>query len=238
MAGIQHIPIVVAAGKGIRMGGEIRKQYLMLDHLPVLIHTLDAFARHPDMDRIIVVVPETDMDFCGTQMIRPRKFVCPVHLVPGGKNRQQSVRNGVDKALALADDPRQCLVLIHDGVRPFVTAPLLDRLLRTAGRTGACIPVLPVADTLKQVDDQHRIIATVDRTRIFGAQTPQVFRLDRISSALDHARTTGFIGTDDASVMAHAGFDVDTIPGDPANIKLTTPHDLALARRLILSQTV
>lgn len=238
MAGIQHIPVVVAAGKGVRMGANTRKQFLMLQDRPVLIRTLEAFDRHPAMDRIIVVVPESDMELCRKQMLRPRKFVCPIHLTAGGKNRQQSVRNGVCQALALADDPKQSLVLIHDGVRPFVSATLLDRLLHTAVQTGACIPVLPVTDTLKQVDEHHRIIATVDRTRIFRAQTPQVFRLDRISFALDHAEATGFTGTDDASVMAHAGFDVKTIPGDPTNIKLTTPHDLALARHLILSQTV
>jgi len=238
MTGFQHIPVVVAAGKGVRMGAPTRKQFLMLQDRPVLIRTLAAFDRHPAMDRIIVVVPESDLEVCRTQMIVPRKFVCPIHLTAGGKHRQQSVRNGVCKALALADDPKHTLVLIHDGVRPFVSATLLDRLLHTAVETGACIPVLPVTDTLKQVDEQHRIIATVDRARIFRAQTPQVFRLDRIAFALDHAQATGFTGTDDASVMAHAGFDVRTIPGDPANIKLTTPHDLALARHLILSQTV
>ncbi|MDT8379038.1 MAG: 2-C-methyl-D-erythritol 4-phosphate cytidylyltransferase [Desulfotignum sp.] len=235
---IQFIPIVVAGGRGTRMGGEIRKQYLMLDNLPVLVRTLDVFDRHPDMACIIVVVPEKDMGLCRTQILNPRRFLRTVHLIPGGSRRQQSVRNGVQKALALADDPRRTLVLIHDGVRPFVSGKLLDRLTHTAIQAGDCIPVLPVTDTLKQVDDQSRIIATVDRKGLFQAQTPQVFRLDRISRALDHAETTGFFGTDDASVMAHAGFEVTSVPGDPANIKLTTSHDLALARHLILTQTV
>ncbi len=238
MARIQCIPIIVAAGRGTRMGSDIRKQYLILDNLPVLVRTLEVFDRHPDMDRIIVVLPETDLDFCRLQMIQPRKFYCPVHLTPGGRNRQQSVANGVQKALALADDPQRTLVLIHDGVRPFVSGKLLNRLTRTAIQTGGCIPVLPVTDTLKKVDDRNRILQTVDRGRMFQAQTPQVFRLDRISLALERAGSSGFIGTDDASIMEHAGFEVTTIPGDPANIKLTTPHDLALARYLILSQSV
>jgi 2-C-methyl-D-erythritol 4-phosphate cytidylyltransferase len=220
------------------MGAQIRKQFLMLEDQPVLIRTLDAFDRHPGMDAIIGVVPESDMDFCRNQMIGPLKFSCSVHLVSGGISRQDSVVNGVRRALTLADDSRHSLVFIHDGVRPFVTATLLDRLRETATRTGACIPVLPVTDTLKQVNDQGRIIATVDRSCLFRAQTPQVFRLDRIARALAHAESTGFTGTDDASVMTHAGFDVATVPGDPANIKLTTPQDLALARHLILSQTV
>jgi 2-C-methyl-D-erythritol 4-phosphate cytidylyltransferase len=235
---IRCIAVVVAGGQGIRMGAQIRKQFLMLGERPVLVWTLDAFDRHPDMEAIIVVVPESDMDFCTDQVTGPRKFSCPVHLVSGGNARQDSVGNGVRRALTLADDPGQTLVFIHDGVRPFVPAPLLDRLRETAARTGACIPVLPVTDTLKQVDDQDRIVATVDRSRLFRAQTPQVFRLDRIAAALNHAQATGFTGTDDASVMAHAGFQITTIPGDPVNIKLTTPHDLDLARYLILTQTV
>jgi len=235
---VRCIAVVVAGGQGIRMGAQIRKQFLMLEDRPVLVWTLDAFDRHPDMDAMIVVVPASDMDFCRDQMIGPRKFRCPVHLVPGGNTRQDSVGNGVRRALTLAETPGHCLVFIHDGVRPFVPARLFDRLKETAARTGACIPVLPVTDTLKQVDDRDRIIATVDRTRLFRAQTPQVFRLDRIVHALAHAESTGFTGTDDASVMTHAGFQVATIPGDPVNIKLTTPHDLALARYLILSQTV
>lgn len=235
---IQCIPIVVAGGRGTRMGGQIRKQYLMLDNLPVLVRTMDVFDRHPHMACTVVVVPEKDMDLCRTQIIQPRKFFHPVYLTPGGSHRQQSVRNGVQKALVLADDPQQTLVLIHDGVRPFVSGKLLDQLTHTAIHSGGCIPVLPVTDTLKQVDDQNRIIATVDRKGLFQAQTPQVFRLDRISRALEHAEATGFIGTDDASVMTHAGYEVTSVPGDPANIKLTTPHDLVLARHLILTQTV
>lgn len=236
MIGIQCIPIVVAAGQGIRMGGQTKKQYLVLDKQPVLIRTLDQFDRHGGMDRIILVVPEKDMDICRTQMIKPRELTCPVHLVAGGKNRQESVQNGIDKTMALVRDPALCLVLIHDGVRPFVPHQLMDQLMQTAIQTGGCIPVLPVTDTLKQVDTRGWIIKTVDRSRMFRAQTPQVFRLDLISQALNHAVNTGFIGTDDASVMAHAGFKVGTIPGDPANIKLTTSHDLVLARHILALQ--
>ncbi len=238
MDSVRCFPIVVAGGRGTRMGGDIPKQYLLLEDLPVLIRTLAVFDRYPGMDAIIAVVPGSDLNFCKTQLLPYRKFRCPVHLTAGGNNRQTSVRNGVVKAMALADNPQKALVLIHDGVRPFVSTALMDRLMHRAIQAGGCIPVVPVTDTLKQVDDRHRIIRTVDRSRLFRAQTPQVFLLDRIASALDHAQTTGFTGTDDASVMAHAGFDVATVPGDPANIKLTTPHDLALARHLILSQTV
>ena len=236
MTGIQCIPIVVAAGQGQRMGGQVKKQYLVLDNLPILVRTLVQLDRHGGMDRIILVVPEKDMDICRTQMIKPREFTCSVHLVAGGKNRQKSVQNGIDKAMDLVRDPARCLVLIHDGVRPFVPHQLMDQLMQTTIQTGGCIPVLPVTDTLKQVDTQGWIVKTMDRSRMFRAQTPQVFRLDLISQAMNHAVDTGFIGTDDASIMEHAGFKVRTIPGDPANIKLTTPHDLLLARHILALQ--
>ncbi|EMS79252.1 2-C-methyl-D-erythritol 4-phosphate cytidylyltransferase [Desulfotignum phosphitoxidans] len=236
MTGIQCIPIVMAAGQGTRMGGQIQKQYLVLDKQPVLIRTLDQFDRHGGMDRIILVIPEKDVDVCRTQMIAPRQFTCHVHLVAGGKNRQTSVQNGIDMAMALVRDPYRCLVLIHDGVRPFVPHYLMDQLMQNALETGGCIPVLPVTDTLKQVDIRGQIVKTVDRSQMFRAQTPQVFRLDLISQAMNHAVETGFEGTDDASVMEHAGFKVETIPGDPANIKLTTPHDLLLARHILALQ--
>lgn len=236
MTDVQYIPIIVAAGQGKRMGGQIKKQYLVLDKQPVLIRTLSQFDRHGAMNRVILVVPEKEMDVCRTQMIAPQKFTCPVHLVPGGKNRQMSVQNGIDRAMSLVPDPARCLVLIHDGVRPFVSHHLMDQLIQAAIETGGCIPVLPVTDTLKQVDARGRIVKTVDRSQMFRAQTPQVFRLDLISQALTHAVETGFNGTDDASVMEHAGLKVGTIPGDPANIKLTTPHDLLLARHILSLQ--
>jgi 2-C-methyl-D-erythritol 4-phosphate cytidylyltransferase len=226
----------VAAGQGTRMGGQTLKQYLVLDKQPVLNRTLDQFDRHGSMARIVLVVPEKDMDMCLTQMIEPRGFNCPVHLVAGGKNRQMSVQNGIDQAAALIREPERCLVLIHDGVRPFVSHHLMDRLIQAAIETGGCIPVLPVTDTLKRVDARGQIVKTVDRSQMFRAQTPQVFRLDLISQAMNHAADTGFNGTDDASVMEHAGFSVKTIPGDLANIKLTTPHDLLLARHILSMQ--
>ncbi len=218
------------------MGGQIKKQYLVLDKQPVLIRTLTQFDRHGAMDRVILVVPEKDMDVCRTQMISPLKFTCRIHLVAGGRNRQTSVQNGIDMAVSLVRNPKRCLVLIHDGVRPFVSRLLMDQLMRTAVEIGGCIPVLPVTDTLKQVDGLGRIEKTVDRSRMFRAQTPQVFRLDLISQAMNLAADTGFNGTDDASVMEHAGFKVGTIPGDPGNIKLTTPHDLLLARHILALQ--
>jgi 2-C-methyl-D-erythritol 4-phosphate cytidylyltransferase len=234
--GIRRIPVIVAGGKGCRMGSQTKKQYLMLDKIPVLTRTLMVFDRQGAMDDIVLVIPEEDREWIQKNVIRPYGFTRPVHLVSGGRTRQESVFNGIRKAGLLADAHDRTLVFIHDGVRPFVTRELIDHLMNTAIQKGGCIPVLAVTDTLKQVDSDRRILKTLNRDRIFRAQTPQVFRLDLILQALEHARATGFTGTDDASIMAHAGFVVHTITGSDVNIKLTTPHDLVLARQLINRQ--
>jgi 2-C-methyl-D-erythritol 4-phosphate cytidylyltransferase len=238
MDGIRRIPVIVAGGKGCRMGSQTRKQYLMLDKIPVLTRTLMVFDRQEAMDEIVLVIPETDRAWIQKNVIRPYGFTRPIHLVSGGRTRQESVFNGIRKAGYLADDPACTLVLIHDGVRPFVTHELIDQLMERAIQKGGCIPVLAVTDTLKQVDSDRRIQKTLDRNRIYRAQTPQVFCLDLILQAFEHARSTRFTGTDDASIMEHAGVVVHTITGSAANIKLTTPHDLVLAHQLINRQII
>lgn len=233
MDGIRCIPVIVAGGKGRRMGEQVKKQYLMLDGLPVLVRTLKVFDRHAGLDPAILVVPEKDRSWCQKNLIQPHGFVRPIHLVSGGGTRQESVRNGIRKAESLAGDPVRTLVLIHDGVRPFVPQDLIDSLMETAVRKGGSIPVLAVADTLKQVGLDSRIQKTLNRDQVFRAQTPQVFRLDLILKAFEHAQDSGFTGTDDSSLMEHAGFAVYAIPGSAGNIKLTTPQDLELARHIL-----
>lgn len=233
MDGIRCIPIIVAGGKGSRMGAQVKKQYLILDGLPVLVRTLKVFDHHAGLDPTILVVPEKDRAWCQKNLIQPRGFARPIHLVSGGGTRQESVLNGIRKAESLAGNPARTLVLIHDGVRPFVPRDLIDTLMETAVREGGCIPVLAVVDTLKQVGLDRRIQKTLSRDQVYQAQTPQVFRLDLISRAFEHARDSGFTGTDDSSVMEHAGFVVCAIPGSAVNIKLTTPYDLVLAHHIL-----
>ncbi|MCA1792392.1 MAG: 2-C-methyl-D-erythritol 4-phosphate cytidylyltransferase [Desulfotignum sp.] len=227
------IPIIVAAGKGCRMGTAIKKQYLVLDNIPVLTRTLMVFDRHGPIEDIILVIPKDDQSYCRKNIIHPYAFTQTIHLIAGGDTRQESVVNGLNKACELTHDPAGCLVLIHDGVRPFVTPDLIERLTDTAVQKGGCIPVLAVNDTLKQIKSNTQIHKTLDRDLIYRAQTPQVFCLDVILRAFEYAKSTGFAGTDDASVMEHAGFAVYTTPGDNANIKLTTPDDLILARHFM-----
>lgn len=215
------------------MGGVTKKQYLVLDDIPVLTRTIMVFDRHDAMDDMIIVVPEEDQAYCRTNIIAPYAFKKKIHLVAGGQTRQASVVNGLSRADQLCDAAPGSLVLIHDGVRPFVSQDLIDRLMEIAAEKGGCIPALSVHDTLKLTDQNRQVQKTLDRNLIFRAQTPQVFRLDLISRAYAFAVKSHFSGTDDASVMEHADFAVFTTPGNTENIKLTTPDDLVLARSIM-----
>ncbi len=230
--------VIVAGGKGVRMGSSLKKQYLSLDGIPVLVRTLLAFDTHPRVDELIVVVPPTDLAYCRETLINPNTLTRPLHLVAGGPCRQDSVACGLAMAQSLSRDNKSSFVLVHDGVRPFVDPALTDRCLDKANETGACIPSLGISDTVKKVGKDNQIVKTLDRGLLFCAQTPQVFRLDLILSAFAHAVKTDFSGTDEASILEHAGIPVYTVSGHPFNIKLTTPRDLVLGQFLIENKAV
>ncbi|PIE71612.1 MAG: 2-C-methyl-D-erythritol 4-phosphate cytidylyltransferase [Deltaproteobacteria bacterium] len=222
--------VIVAGGKGLRMGGDVRKQYLTLCGLPILIHTLRQFVSVPAIHRIWLVVPEEDLNFC-TQLIREyvgwSDRLC---LVAGGDTRQASVYNGL-KAM---DGSGVDTVLIHDAVRPFVPERLILACIEAAEKTGACIPVLPSVDTLKRVDPQSkRVIETLTRDHIRAVQTPQGFSFARIREIHEKAIAAGVTGTDDAGMMEAFDVPVYTIPGSRFNLKITTPDDLLLATALM-----
>jgi len=233
----RNMAVVVAGGKGLRMQSSLKKQYMSLDGIPVLVRTLMAFDTHPRVDEIILVVPQTDLTYCQDSLIKPAGLTTPLHLTAGGLTRQDSVSRGLTMAASLSTHSKSSIkfsfVLVHDGVRPFVTPNLVDACLDKAEETGACIPALEIFDTVKQVCADGLIAQTLDRRILFRAQTPQVFRLDLILSAFSHARETRFSGTDEASILEHASIPVHTLAGDPFNIKLTTPRDLVLAQYLL-----
>ncbi|WDP88343.1 MAG: 2-C-methyl-D-erythritol 4-phosphate cytidylyltransferase [Desulfobacter sp.] len=231
-----NIAVIVAGGKGLRMQSDIKKQYLTLAGLPVLSRTIRAFDGHPRIDGIILVVPPADFKYCRDNIVAQANPATPLHLAAGGQTRQESVSSGLAKAADISQrNPKTVFVLVHDGVRPFVKPALVDACLDRASETGACIPALEMTDTIKQVDAGRRIVKTLDRTKLFRAQTPQVFRLDLLAAAYDHAAKTEFTGTDEASVLEHTGMPVDTVAGDSFNIKLTTPADLMTAEFLLTS---
>lgn len=210
------------------MKAALPKQYLMLGGLPILSRTLAAIDACPEIDHIRLVVPEPDMDYCREKILKPIRVRAPLELTAGGACRQESVYNGLS---ALADDDG--IVLIHDGVRPFVRVDDIRRSIQAAQRYGACIPGLPVSDTLKLADDQDNIIQTVDRNRLWRAQTPQAFACGLIRKAHETAKLEGFKGTDDASVLERLGIKVHLIPGSIFNIKITGPEDMKMAEALL-----
>ncbi|MFZ1984419.1 MAG: 2-C-methyl-D-erythritol 4-phosphate cytidylyltransferase [Desulfatitalea sp.] len=216
--------LIVAAGQGIRMGATQRKQYLALAGQPILVHTLKAFDASPDVERIVLVVPGEEIEYCRQRIVAGAQISTDMLLVPGGARRQDSVRNGLQRI-----DDDQGIVLIHDGVRPLVFPRLIAACIQGVQRWEACIPAVEVSDTLKQTDAAGVITRTVPREGLQMAQTPQGFRLALIREAHRRALQEGWQATDDASLVERMGVAVHTILGDRANIKITTPEDLRWA---------
>jgi len=216
--------LIVAAGQGVRMGSTLRKQYLPLAGRPVLAYTLEAFDACARVDRIILALPEAQMDYCRREVLASLSLRCTPLLVAGGSRRQDSVSNALD-----AISEQEGIVLIHDGVRPLVSGALIEACIEGARRWDACIPVVPVTDTLKQIDAGGAIKGTIPRNALGMAQTPQAFRLSLIRQAYRLAHEHGLEATDDASLVEQMGVAVHSIPGSPTNIKITTPMDLQRA---------
>lgn len=229
----QTFVIVVAAGKGLRMGSKTKKQYLCMDKIPILTHTLKVFDRCEHIHEIILVVPGEDTAFCKTQVIDPYGFEKKIHLVEGGKERQDSVLNGLTWVQNRVNSEKKVIVLIHDGVRPFVDQSIIEECIFNAIEHGACIPAVKITDTIKEVCSDFSVQKTLNRENLYRAQTPQAFRLPLISDAFKHAMETCFSGTDDASLVEHLGHRVFIINGSQQNIKITTREDLVLGKYLL-----
>ncbi|HKS88646.1 MAG TPA: bifunctional 2-C-methyl-D-erythritol 4-phosphate cytidylyltransferase/2-C-methyl-D-erythritol 2,4-cyclodiphosphate synthase [Stellaceae bacterium] len=217
--------LIVAAGRGTRFGGALPKQYLPLGGQSVLRHAVEAFARHPKVAVVQVVIRDEDRAvfdeaMTGLAILPP---------VPGGAERQDSVRLGLEALTPHAP----ARVLIHDGARPFPDAALIDRVVAALDGAPAAIPALPLGDTIKRVEDGV-IVATVDRSRLWRAQTPQGFHFPPILAA--HRAMAGRILTDDAAVAEAAGIAPVIVAGTEDNLKVTTAHDLAAAERLLMAR--
>lgn len=225
--------LIPAAGMGRRMGATVNKQYLPLNGRPIVGHTIALFDKHPLIDKIYLITPADEFELCRREVLEPGNFRKVQDLVPGGAERQDSVRNGLQACGASPDD----IVLIHDGVRPLLQPALIDKVIATVRDQGACLVGVPVKDTIKQVVD-GRIEGTPDRSGLWQAQTPQAFRFGQILEAYQRAQQDGFRGTDDASLVERLGQPVTIIAGSYRNIKLTTPEDLLLARAFLDSPEV
>ena len=220
--------LIVAAGRGVRMRSDTRKQYLQVAGRPILVHTLMKFDVCPLIDHICIVVPGDDLDFCRRRLIAGGPIKNPVQFVAGGRHRQQSVFNGL-KSL----DHKKGLVAIHDGVRPLIDPLLITACIKAAETSGACAPGIPVYDTIKRVSDADTIAGTVERKGLWLIQTPQVFRYAVIVEAHERALHDGYLGTDDASLVERLGLPVTLISGSKSNIKVTTVEDLTMAAALL-----
>ena len=228
---MKTVAIIPAGGAGRRMGGDVPKQFLPLSGMPVLVHTLRAFQRSPIIDEIFLAVPEGDMAAVRRDLVEEHGLSKVTSVLAGGAERQDSVANAL---MHVRDD--HGIVLVHDGVRPFVTAELIRRVVAAAVEHGAVAVGVPVRETVKAVSAAGVVVKTVEREGLWLTQTPQAFRRQVICSAYEKAARDGFSGTDDASLVERMGNEVHIVLGDYRNIKITTPEDLALAEAFLGSE--
>lgn len=233
------IVIIPAAGLGTRMAAATAakkrkpapsKQFTELAGVPILLHTLRKFSASPRVTEIYVALRKNEIKPFRERLEKeaPDVLAKKVELVEGGEHRQQSVANALAAVTAAPDD----ILLVHDAVRPFVTAEIIEDVIRGAEKYGAAIAGMPAVDTVKQVERTSEgalITATLPRERVVMAQTPQGFRYHVIRKAFDEAIADGFTGTDEASLVERSGHEVAVVMGSPRNIKITTPGDMELA---------
>lgn len=216
--------IIVAGGKGLRMGGDLPKQFMPLHGKPVLMHTIERFRSYSDELKIILVLPPEQQDYW-RQICQKHNFTVEHTVVDGGQTRFHSSQNGV----AAVPDDATGVIGIHDGVRPFVSEETIARCFEAARQFGAALPVLPVTDTLRRVTDDGGY--NVQRNDYRTVQTPQTFDAQLLKQAFKQPYSDNF--TDDASVVEALGHKVTMVDGNRENIKLTTPFDLVVAEALI-----
>ncbi len=223
--------IIAAAGLGVRMQQDTPKTYLQLAGKPILIHTLEVFERVSEVHEVLVVVHPEDLEFCQEEVIDPYPLKKVLRLVPGGKERQDSVYNAL-KVLWKKEDELD-VVLVHDGVRPLVSPALVRQVVTAARRYGGAILGVPCQDTLKRVNARKEIVATVDRQELWQVQTPQAFRAALLWRAYQQAMEKGFYATDEAALVEALGDTVVVVPSSPLNLKITTPDDLKMAEAIL-----
>jgi 2-C-methyl-D-erythritol 4-phosphate cytidylyltransferase len=220
--------VIVAAGRGVRMGITDRKQYMLLAGIPVLSHTVFAFDSCQAIDEIYLVIPDGEGDLCRTKVVEPLRLRKPLHMVAGGQSRQESVLRGLRATKGRFD-----IICIHDGVRPLVSIGEITSTIHGAERYGACVVGIPSVNSVKAVDKSDSVVATLKRETVRLVQTPQAFRYEVIYAAHMAARTDNYVGTDDAELVERHGRPVRVVPGSPRNIKITTRQDLVLAAALL-----
>lgn len=220
--------IIVAAGTGKRMKSAIAKQYIELRGRTILSYTVETFNKSEYIDEIILVISKEAINFVREEIVLKYGFNKVNAVVEGGAERQNSVYNGLQAVSADCD-----VVLIHDGVRPFVTDKYIAQLESIAMEYGACVLGAPVKDTIKVCDEEGNIIDTPKRSTLWIAQTPQCFKHDVIMGAYEDAMAQGYYGTDDSMLVERMGTKIKMVKGDYNNIKITTPEDLYMGEVIL-----
>ncbi len=220
--------IIAAAGSGKRMGTKVLKQYLEIKGIPVLARTLSCFENCKEISEIVIVTAEAEKEFCEKEIVEKFNFSKVKKIVSGGAERQESVFNGLN---ALEKDTD--IVLIHDGVRPFVKKIYIKKIIEETALYEACVLGVKVKDTIKICDENGFVENTPDRRALWIAQTPQAFKYSLIMNAYKKAESDGFFGTDDSMLAERLGLKVKMTEGDYDNIKITTKEDLAFGEAIV-----
>lgn len=224
-----NVAIIPAAGSGSRLGGQIPKQFLEIAGAPILAHTISRFVECDDIGAVAVALPADRIDEFRARN-RGARSIKPIFYVNGGAERSDSILNALEAVAELKPE----IAAVHDAVRPFVTTAQISAVISKAKEIGAAILALPATDTIKEVEN-GMIVRTIDRRRIWRAQTPQAFRYELLMQANQEARAAGLpsaLTTDDSLLVERLGVPVAVVEGSPNNIKITTPEDLLLAENL------
>ena len=229
MPAIATVAVVPAAGSGRRVGGSSPKQFLHLGGVPLLVRTLVALGRSRVIGGIVVVAPPSAVERT-RRLIKHYRLARVLAVISGGRERQESVWLGLQAVPSTAG-----LVVVHDGVRPFITGALVRQVVEAASRFGAAACGLSVRETVKRAREGF-VQATVERDGLWLVQTPQAFRRSLLWEAHEKARQDGFLGTDDAVLVERLGAPVRMVPGLLENFKITTPDDLARARAVVAAR--
>lgn len=220
--------VIAASGMGKRMNSDINKQYILLKEKPILAYTIEKFDNNEYIDEIIIVAREEEKEYCHDEVVKKYGFKKVANIVGGGAERQDSVYNGLLAVNSLCN-----IVLIHDGVRPFIRDEDIINSINGAIKHKACVIGTPVKDTIKTVDIDKDIIDTPNRNTLWAVQTPQSFAYDIILEAYKEAQKNKMTVTDDSMLVEKLGYKVKIIEGSYSNIKITTLEDLKLAELLL-----
>jgi len=222
------VALIPAAGAGKRMGTSVNKPFLHIGNKPILAQTLVRFENSTKVNEVYVIVSKNEEKRCREDIVRQYNLKKVVKIVVGGTERQDSVKNGLDAIESKCD-----IVMIHDGIRPFITSRLIDESILQTHKYGATVAAIPSKDTVKTVSFDGEVIKTLDRNKLWLAQTPQTFKYGIIRKAYENAYENGIYGTDDSSLVELLGIGVRIISGLYENIKITTPEDLIIAEALL-----